>query len=53
VVRIDDAGVAAIVVAVNTVVGFAVRVLVAPVAAAMVPPASSPAPSAAHEGLAA
>jgi hypothetical protein len=53
VVRVDDAGVAAIVVAVNTVVGFAVRVLVAPVAPATLAPASSPAPSAAHEGLAA
>ena len=52
VIQIDDAGVAAVVVAVNTFVGFAVRVLVAPVAptrAASPAPAQSPAP----EGLAA
>ncbi len=38
VVRIDEAGIAAVVVAVNTAVGFAVRVLVAPVAALAPPP---------------
>ena len=40
VIRIDEAGVAAVVVAVNTAVGFAVRLLVAPTAA---PAASAPA----------
>ncbi len=43
VLRIDDAGAAAVVVAINTVAGFAVRVLVAPV--------SHPAPSAMLERL--
>ena len=33
VIRIDEAGIAAVVVAVNTVVGFGIRVLVSPVAA--------------------
>lgn len=45
-IRIDDAGVAAVVVAINTVAGFAVRVLVAPVAPATraSATAASPAP---------
>ena len=52
VIRIDDAGVAAVVVAVNAVVGFAVRVLVAPLAPMTTrAAAASPAPSPAPEGL--
>jgi hypothetical protein len=43
VIRIDEAGIAAVVVAVNTAVGFAIRVLVSPTGAAL--PAPSPAPS--------
>ena len=39
VIRIDDAGIAAVVVAVNTIAGFAVRVFVSPVAT---PPAPAP-----------
>ena len=38
VIRIDEAGIAAIVVAINTIVGFAIRVAVSPVAA----PVSAP-----------
>jgi hypothetical protein len=51
VIQVDDAGVAAVVVAVNTVVGFAVRVLVAPVAPTTRAAAASPASPAAPEGL--
>ena len=43
VIRIDEAGIAAVVVAVNTAVGFAVRLLVAPT--------SPPAPAAAGQEL--
>jgi energy-converting hydrogenase Eha subunit B len=42
VVQIDEAGIAAVVVAINTIVGFAVRVSVQPVAVAA-PPAPAPA----------
>ena len=41
VIRIDEAGIAAIIVAINTVVGFAIRVAVQPVTA---PAPSAPAP---------
>jgi hypothetical protein len=51
VIHVDDAGVAAVVVAVNTVVGFAVRVLVAPVGPATRAAAAAAAPSPAPEGL--
>ena len=44
VLRIDEAGIAAVVVAVNTLVGFAIRVAVSPVS---VPSAPAPAPAAA------
>jgi hypothetical protein len=37
VIRIDEAGIAAVVVAINTVVGFGIRVLVSPIAT---PPAA-------------
>jgi hypothetical protein len=40
VIRIDEAGIAAVVVAVNTVVGFGIRVLVSPVASAGAPAAT-------------
>ena len=45
VIKIDEAGIAAIVVAINTVVGFGVRLLVTPVAtqAPAAPPAPTPA----------
>jgi len=44
VIRIDEAGIAAVVVAINTIVGFAIRVVVSPVAApAPAPPAPAPA----------
>ena len=40
VVRIDEAGIAAVVVAINTVAGFAIRLVVAPVRTESAPPAS-------------
>ena len=49
VVQIDDAGVAALVVAINTVAGFVVRVLVAPVGPS--DRATVAAPTAAPDGL--
>jgi hypothetical protein len=42
VIRIDEAGIAAVVVAINTVVGFAIRLVVAPVRVESAPPASGP-----------
>ena len=42
VVRVDEAGIAAVVVAVNTIVGFAIRVVVSPVGADAVPAAGEP-----------
>jgi len=47
VIRIDEAGIAAVVVAVNTLVGFGVRLLVSPAAAQNAPVASDPGPVAA------
>ena len=48
VVQIDEAGVAAIVVAINTIAGFVVRLMAAPVVRM---PAPAPAPSRAPDGL--
>lgn len=47
-IRIDEAGVAAVVVAINTIAGFGVRLMAAPVVRV---PAPSPASSQAREGL--
>jgi hypothetical protein len=44
VIRIDEAGIAAVVVAVNTLVGFGVRLLVSPAAAQNAQAASEPEP---------
>ncbi|HKH17082.1 MAG TPA: hypothetical protein VKA57_06115 [Solirubrobacteraceae bacterium] len=43
VIRIDEAGIAALVVAVNAVVGFGTRLLVSPAAVASAPVANEPA----------
>ena len=48
VLRIDEAGIAAVVVAVNTLVGFGIRLVVSPVAIPPAPasqPATEPAPA--------
>ena len=39
VIKVDEAGIAAIVVAINTVVGFAIRLVVSPMRAESLPPA--------------
>ena len=41
-VRVDEAGIAAVVVAINTVVGFGIRLVVSPVGADAVPSAGEP-----------
>jgi hypothetical protein len=47
VVRIDEAGIAAVVVAINTIVGFAIRLTVTPVAVPVPVPAPASAPASA------
>lgn len=50
-IEIDEAGVAAVVVAINTIAGFAVRLLATPATPSARVPSSSPAPSHAPEGV--
>ena len=50
-IEIDEAGVAAVVVAINTIAGFAVRLLAAPATPAARVSSSPPAPAHAPEGL--
>jgi hypothetical protein len=45
-IQIDEAGIAAVVVAINTAVGFAIRVLVSPMGPTL--PAPAPAPEPVH-----